>query len=61
MNELYEYKNTKLQVVNESYTFKPGLLLLLLHILKQPITFTITVTGNIWGAYYYYYNYFSKH
>ena len=35
------------------------LLLLLHHIFKQPITITITVTGNIWGVYYYYY--FSKH
>ena len=31
------------------------LLLLLHHIFKRPITITITVTGNVWGAYYYYY------
>ena len=37
------------------------LLLLLRHIFKRPITITITVNGNIWGAYYYYYYYFSKH
>ena len=30
------------------------LLLLFRHIFKRPITITITVTGNVWGAYYYY-------
>ena len=37
------------------------LLLLLRHIFKGPITITITITGNVWGAYYYYYYFYSKH
>ena len=46
------------------FIYLNGLLLLLLllhHIFKRPITITITVTGNVWGAYCYYYYYYSKH